>query len=94
MAHSCHVPGCGTGCAPKYLTCGPHWRMVPLSMQAEVYRTLSMRGKLIDSSWAPWWRAQANAIHAIMVAEGRDKAACDRWLARELETAVKLEERA
>jgi hypothetical protein len=93
MKHTCHVPHCATACPPKYLTCPAHWKMVPKEMQDEVYRTVGMRGKLIDETWAPWWRAQANAIHAIMVAEGRDKERCDNWLVHEFAVADRMETR-
>lgn len=75
------------------LTCGPHWRMVPADIQRDVYATVGKRGKLIDATWAPWWRAQTRAIHAIMKAEGRDPEKLAQWFDREMETARKLEVR-
>lgn len=70
--------------------CGYHWSLVPSDLQREVYRTVKLRGPGVDSSWAPWWRAQALAIESV----GRqldDEPALDRWLARETKTADKLE---
>lgn len=93
MSHHCHVPTCKLPCPPRYLTCPPHWKLVPKDLQDEVYRTVGKRGKLIDETWAPWWRAQAKAIHAIMVAEGRDKERCDRWLEHEIQIADLMEKR-
>ena len=42
--------------------CGMHWAMVPKDMQDEVYRTVKLRAKTIDASWAPWWRAAERAV--------------------------------
>jgi hypothetical protein len=67
--HHCHVPGCTVTTAPKLLTCPAHWKLVPEALEREVYLTVNKRGRVIDASWAPWWRAQAKAIHAIMQAE-------------------------
>ncbi len=75
------------------LTCAPHWRLVPAELQREVYATVGKRGKLIDASWAPWWRAQAKAIHAIMQAEGRDAEKLAKWFEREMKTADQMEGR-
>ncbi len=73
------------------LTCAPHWRLVPADIQREVYATVGKRGKLIDASWAPWWRAQAKAIHAIMQAEGRDAEKLAKWFAHEMKVADQME---
>ena len=35
--------------------------MVPYDLQQEVYRTVKLRGKFVDKTWAAWWRAQAAA---------------------------------
>jgi hypothetical protein len=58
-------------------------------MQAEVYRTVKLRGRYVDATWAPWWRAQARAIHHVaMLTAPSPKGAL--WLARELAFAEKL----
>lgn len=93
MNHHCHVPGCKTATEPRMLTCAPHWRLVPADIQREVYATVGKRGKLIDASWAPWWRAQTKAIHAIMQAEGRDAEKLAKWFEREMKTADAMEAR-
>ena len=50
--------------------CATCWRLVPPDLQAEVYRTVVLRGPTCDASWAPWWRAQARAIaHVANVCE-------------------------
>lgn len=83
--------------------CPGHWRMVPEDLQAEVYRTVRMRGKAVDETWAPWWRAQAKAIDYVFrrELEGRadltelerkdELAKADRRLAKDLAFANELE---
>jgi hypothetical protein len=60
-------------------------------MQAEVYRTVGMRGKLVDASWAPWWRAQAEAIAyvAFLVEPNVEKR--DTYLKRAMDVADRME---
>ncbi len=66
-AHRCHVRPCRKPCPPRLLTCAQCWKDVPLDLQKAVYATVGLRksGK-IDASWAPWWRAQARAIDAVL----------------------------
>jgi hypothetical protein len=99
MGHHCHALGCKAACPPRWLMCRSCWAKVPSAMQVEVYRTVKLRGPDCDETWAPWWRAQAHAIHHVAVlsemAAGREpgeKGAL--WLARELAMADRLETRA
>jgi hypothetical protein len=71
--------------------CKPCWSQVPADIQAEVYRTVSMRGPSCDHTWAPWWRAQARAIAHVAHLTQPNEAARDRYLARELGFADTLE---
>lgn len=71
QAHTCHAWGCKAPCPPRWLMCGPCWSFVPHDVQAEVYRTVKLRGPRVDASWAPWWQAQADACKAVAVASGR-----------------------
>jgi hypothetical protein len=72
---------------------------VPADVAAEVYRTVGQRGHDgPDATWAPWWRAQAKAIHHVLVAgveRGRwteaTPGAFDALLAKELLFADYLE---
>jgi hypothetical protein len=83
VKHHCHAMGCRTACPPRHLVCGKHWAMVPADLQKLVYRCAAQRdGSAIDASWAPWWRAQARAIHAVL----------DRVLLREMAFSMRLEE--
>ena len=97
MGHRCHVPKCATACPPRMLMCAKHWRMVPGDVQHEVYRTVGKRGKCVDASWAPWWRAQAKAIDAVLRREHAEKpeviSYCDKLIAKELAFANTLESR-
>jgi hypothetical protein len=92
-AHHCHALECKRECPTRWLMCGPCWRRVPPDLQAEVYRTVDLRGPYADASWAPWWRAQARAIaHVAMLVEPNE-AKRDAYLARELSFADTLEAR-
>lgn len=90
-AHHCHAMKCAAPCPPKYLMCGRHWAMVPKPMQDEVYRTVKLRARLIDSSWAPWWRAAHKAIYHVGKAEYPEWTKADAWLAMEERFADQLE---
>ncbi len=90
--HTCHALGCKTACAPRMLMCRACWSQVPPDIKSDVYRTVGLRGKLVDATWAPWWRAQSRAIHHVaMLREPSPKGAA--YLARELAFADKLEGR-
>ena len=88
--HRCHAINCHNGCPPKWLMCPHHWDMVPGTMQATVYNTLKLRRRVIDGSWAPWWRAQATAIAYVAAKEGMAVAA---YFRREMAFADRLEQK-
>lgn len=90
-SHHCHALGCKAYCPPAWLMCKAHWRRVPPDLAAEVYRTVKLRGKLIDKTWAPWWRAQARAIAHVAFLEHPDEAKRDAYLSRAMATAEKME---
>ena len=93
MGHHCHALGCKAACPPRWLMCRACWSRVPADLQAEVYRTVKLRGPSCDASWAPWWRAQAKAIaHVAMLVEPNEKRR-DAYLTRELGFADTLEAR-
>lgn len=71
--------------------CKPCWSKVPADIQAEVYRTVGLRGRLVDETWAPWWRAQARAIAHVAFLTHPDEAKRDGYLAREMRVADELE---
>ena len=90
--HHCHALGCKATCPPAWLMCTPHWRQVPAKLAARVFSTVRKRDKdVIDATWAPWWRAQAEAIAAVARAEGAREDAVARYLAREHAFANRLE---
>lgn len=91
--HHCHALGCKTPCPPKWLMCSPCWAKVPADIQAEVYRTVALRGPYVDRSWAPWWRAQARAIAHVAHLREPNEERRDDYLARELAFADMLESR-
>lgn len=91
-AHHCHALGCKNACPPRHLMCGSCWSHVPADMQAEVYRAVKLRGRLVDATWAPWWRAQARATHHVaMLRDPSERGVA--WLERELAFAERLEAR-
>lgn len=90
-AHHCHAMWCKTSCAPRLLMCPKHWLMVPKELQDEVYRTVKLRGKSIDQTWAAWWRAQANAINHVAKIEKPEWPNHEMVLKRELDFADQLE---
>ena len=92
MAHHCHLPGCRVSTPPRYLMCPKHWRLVPEDLAADVYATVDTRDKVCNGSWAPWWRAQAKAIHAVQLATGVSQEAADRRLKDELLQADALDD--
>ncbi len=89
--HHCHALGCKAPCQPAWLMCKPCWSRVPLAMQAEVYRTVKLRGKVVDATWAPWWRAQAKAIAHVAFFVEPDEGRRDRYLANAMAFADKLD---
>lgn len=92
MNHRCHALGCKTPCPPRMLMCRTHWSRVPPHLQREVYATVGKRGRVVDATWAPWWRASHQAIAAVAQDEGHGGERLDRWLAHALEFADRLEE--
>lgn len=91
LTHHCHALGCKRACPPRWLMCKPHWSQVPRDLQVEVYRTVKLRGKGIDATWAPWWRAQALAIAHVAFLEEPNEEQRDLYIAREMKTADRLD---
>lgn len=68
--------------------------MVPPEVQIEVCRTVKLRSKdSVDATWAPWWRAQAQAIAHVAFATEPNAEARDKFLLREMKFADELEAR-
>lgn len=38
MNHKCYVRGCQTKIEMSMLMCGPHWKLVPRTMQDDIWR--------------------------------------------------------
>ncbi len=95
MTHRCHALLCRNACPPKHLMCPGCWAMVSPETQREVYRTVKLRDMSgCDHTWAPWWRA----AHTAMAEVARKTPerfevgwSVDRWLAKEMAFASKLE---
>jgi hypothetical protein len=94
MKHTCHAIACTTPCPPKMLMCRPCWALVTPATAREVYATVGKRGPRVDATWAPWWRAQAQATVENARARGvkfRSGKTIDDYLAHEMAFAAKLE---
>lgn len=92
MKHTCHAPGCDAPCPPRHLMCARCWRLVQPATQAEVYRTVVLRGPRVDATWAPWWRAQSAACAEVAAHRGASPDAVERQRNKDAEFAKKLEE--
>lgn len=93
IAHHCHALGCKKPCPPAHLMCGACWKQVPAELQREVYATCKQRGKHVDATWAPWWRASHKAIHHVAMLREPNGARGAKWLAHHMAFADKLEAR-
>ncbi len=91
--HHCHALGCKAACPPRWLMCRACWSKLPADLAAEVYRTVSLRGNVVDATWAPWWRAQAKAIAYVAHLKEPNEARRDAYLRKEMAFADKLESR-
>lgn len=71
MAHTCHAEGCRAEVPPRLLMCLRHWRMVPVRLQREVWRTYR-KGQEIDKCPSEdYLVAQRAAVEAVAQKEGR-----------------------
>lgn len=68
--------------------------MVPPDLKEAVYEAVKRRGKVVDETWAEWWRAQAQAEAAVMRKLGHPDLMIDRKLDHEMAFADQLEARA
>ena len=90
--HHCHALGCSKACPAAHLMCRSCWAKVPRAQQAEVYRTVKLRSRAaVNSTWAPWWRAQAVAIAGVAHRTEPNEAQRDAYLKRAMLHADKLE---
>lgn len=91
MKHTCHLPPCKKVCLSRHLFCREHWAMVPTELQKAVYDTVGKRGKCVDASWVPWWRAQAAAtVFVLRITHPSYKDRIDKLEKREADFADKL----
>lgn len=90
-SHHCHALGCKKACPPRWLMCRECWAQVPAALQAEVYRTVKLRARTIDATWAPWWRAQSKAIAHVAHLKEPNEERRDQYLAIGERTARALE---
>jgi len=65
--------------------------MVEEALALDVLDTVGERGKKVDASWAPWWRAQSAAIVQVMRDVGHDGTMVETLERRDNEFADMLE---
>jgi DNA adenine methylase len=69
MTHTCHAIGCPVPVDPTFLMCRPHWRMVPMPLQRDVWKNYR-DGQCEDKQPSgAWMIAAERAIVAVAVRE-------------------------
>ena len=71
LKHTCHAQGCEKEIPPRLLMCLRHWRMVPLMLQAEVWRWYRPGQEIDKSPSDRYLVAMKNAINAVARLEGQ-----------------------
>lgn len=72
MGHTCHARGCKISCAPKFLMCPRHWKMVDFNLQREVWRTYRPGQEVDKRPSEEWHKAADAAIECVAKKEGRE----------------------
>jgi hypothetical protein len=73
-SHHCHANDCPVATSPKLLMCARHWRLVPKTMQGQVWATLKTRSAAPGAnpeSWAAYYEACAHAVEYVAALEGK-----------------------
>lgn len=68
--HRCAARGCTVQCPATLLMCGKHWRLVPSTIQARIYRHYR-KGQTIGTATTEYLSAMHAAIDAVAAREGR-----------------------
>jgi len=71
MTHTCHAEGCNKAVPPKFLMCGKHWAMVPLTQQREIWRHYRPGQEIDKRPSADYLRVMKIAIDLVSRAEGQ-----------------------
>jgi hypothetical protein len=71
VKHTCHAQGCEKEIPPRLLMCLKHWRMVPLTLQAEVWRWYRPGQEVDKGPGYLYLVAMKNAINAVARLEGQ-----------------------
>lgn len=73
MSHTCHAKKCKTAVKPELLMCYPHWKMVPKSLQDEVWKYYRV-GQCNDKRPSKEWLKAANdAIDYVFKLETKEE---------------------
>jgi hypothetical protein len=65
VSHTCHARGCTKRVPPKMLMCLAHWKMVPLALQREVWRTYKPGQEITKDPTGEYLDAADAAIDAV-----------------------------
>jgi hypothetical protein len=71
--HTCHAQGCEKEVPPRLLMCLRHWRLVPLTLQAEVWRWYRPGQEVDKGPSDRYLVAMKNAINAVARLEGQPR---------------------
>lgn len=92
-SHLCHAVACERPCPPALLMCAQHWRLVPLELQREVWRTYRPGQERDKSPSRAYLVALKRAVDAVALQEGRrasSASASDGCAECRARTAVRL----
>jgi diadenosine tetraphosphatase ApaH/serine/threonine PP2A family protein phosphatase len=71
MSHTCHALNCEVNVPPRLHMCKPHWSMVPLKLQRDLWANYR-RGQERDMSPSPkYLHAAAACVRAVAEKEGQ-----------------------
>ena len=69
MTHTCHALGCEKAVPPKMLMCAPHWRLVPVRLQREVWAKYRPGQEIDKRPNAEYLDVQKRAVAAVAQVE-------------------------
>lgn len=68
--HLCHAMACKIPVDPSLLMCGPHWKRVPKSFQARLWRWYIPGQEIRKDPTMEYLKAAEACIHAVALKEG------------------------
>lgn len=92
-SHLCHAVACERPCPPALLMCAAHWRLVPVELQREVWRTYRPGQERDKSPSRAYLLALKQAVNEVARLEGRrasSASAADGCASCQARTGVRL----